>query len=48
MGVRFGWNMVYMQRHLDAMVGDCFVRHLSGLDATGLAPEFLIGEAFEL
>jgi len=48
MGVRFGRNMAYVQRHLEAMVVDCFVRHLSGLDAIGLAPELLIGEAIEL
>ena len=48
MGVRFGRSIAYVQRHLDAMVVDCLVRHLSGLDATGLAPEFLIDEAIEL
>lgn len=48
MGVRFARRIAYVQKHLDAMVVDSLVRHLSGLDATGLAPEFLQREQLEL
>jgi hypothetical protein len=37
-----------LERHLDAMVIDSLVRHLSGVDANCLAPEFLLKERVEL
>jgi len=48
MGISFTTQENVLQQHLDAMVVDSLVRHLSGVDANGLAPEFLIRERVEL
>ena len=41
MGVSFVSKRGLVENYLDAMVVDSLVRHLSGVDATSLAPEFL-------
>lgn len=48
MGISFMKQEGALERHLDAMVIDSLVRHLSGVDATCLAPEFLSKERVEL
>lgn len=48
MGISFTTQEGLLERHLDAMVIDSLVRHLSGVDATCLAPEFLSKESVEL
>ncbi len=48
MGISFTLQEGIIERHLDAMVIDSLVRHLSGVDANGLAPEFLLKEKVEL
>jgi hypothetical protein len=48
MGISFAMQEGQLERHLDAMVIDSLVRHLSGVDANCLAPEFLLKERVEL
>ena len=48
MGISFITREGSLERHLDAMVVDSLVRHLSGVDATCLAPEFLSKERVDL
>jgi len=48
MGISFTTQEGLLERHLDAMVIDSLVRHLSGVDANSLAPEFLLKEHVEL
>lgn len=48
MGISFTRQERLLERHLDAMVIDSLVRHLSGVDANCLAPEFLLKERIEL
>lgn len=48
MGISFTTQEGHLERHLDAMVIDSLVRHLSGVDANCLAPEFLLKERVEL
>lgn len=48
MGISFTLQEGLIERHLDAMVIDSLVRHLSGVDANCLAPEFLLKERVEL
>ena len=48
MGISFTTQEGLLERHLDAMVIDSLVRHLSGVDANSLAPEFLLKERVEL
>ena len=48
MGISFTTQENLLEQHLDAMVIDALVRHLSGVDANGLAPEFLLREKVEL
>jgi hypothetical protein len=48
MGISFTTQDGLLERHLDAMVIDSLVRHLSGVDANSLAPEFLLKERVEL
>jgi len=48
MGISFATQEGTLQRHLDAMVIESLVRHLSGVDANSLAPEFLLNERIEL
>jgi hypothetical protein len=48
MGVSFTTQENVLEQHLDAMVIDSLVRHLSGVDANCLAPEFLSKEKVEL
>ncbi len=48
MGVSFVSKKGLVETYLDAMVVDSLVRHLSGVDATSLAPEFIGRELVEL
>jgi len=48
MGVSFVSRKGLIENYLDAMVVDCLVRHLSGVDATSLAPEFIGRELVEI
>jgi len=48
MGVSFVSKKGLVERYLDAMVVDSLVRHLSGVDATSLAPEFIGRELVEI
>ena len=48
MGISFATQEGLLERHLDAMVIASLVRHLSGVDANSLAPEFLLKERVEL
>ena len=48
MGISFTKQEGLLERHLDAMVINSLVRHLSGVDANSLAPEFLLKESVEL
>lgn len=48
MGISFTRQEQHLEKHLDAMVIDSLVRHLSGVDANCLAPEFLSKERIEL
>ena len=48
MGISFTTQEGLLERHLDAMVINSLVRHLSGVDANCLAPEFLLKESVEL
>jgi Tfp pilus assembly protein PilZ len=48
MGVHFLAKNGLVQNYLDAMVVDALVRHLSGVDANSLAPEFMGKELVEL
>jgi hypothetical protein len=48
MGVSFLSKRGLVETYLDAMVVDSLVRHLSGVDATTLAPEFIDREFVEL
>jgi uncharacterized protein (TIGR02266 family) len=48
MGIRFTQKKGLVETYLDAMVVDSIVRHLSGVDATSLAPEFIGRELVEL
>jgi len=48
MGISFMTQEGHLERHLDAMVINSLVRHLSGVDANSLAPEFLLKERVEL
>jgi len=48
MGVSFVSKKGLVESYLDAMVVDSLVRHLSGVDATSLAPEFIGRELVEL
>lgn len=48
MGISFTFQAGGVERHLDTMVIDSLVRHLSGVDANCLAPEFLFKEKVEL
>ena len=48
MGISFTTQEGLLERHLDAMVINSLVRHLSGVDANCLAPEFLLKERVEL
>jgi Tfp pilus assembly protein PilZ len=48
MGVCFVSKKGLVENYLDAMVIDSLVRHLSGVDATSLAPEFIGRELVEL
>ena len=48
MGISFATQEGPLERHLDAMVIASLVRHLSGVDANSLAPEFLLKERVEL
>jgi uncharacterized protein (TIGR02266 family) len=48
MGVSFVSKKGMVETYLDAMVVDSLVRHLSGVDATSLAPEFLGRELVEI
>lgn len=48
MGISFKGRRELLQKHLDALVIDALHRHLSGVDANCLAPEFLIKEEVEL
>ena len=48
MGVSFVSKKGLVENYLDSMVIDSLVRHLSGVDATSLAPEFIGRELVEL
>ena len=48
MGISFATQEGLLERHLDAMVIASLVRHLLGVDANSLAPEFLLKERVEL
>lgn len=48
MGISFATQEGGLERHLDAMVVNSLVRHLSGVDANCVAPEFLLKERIEL
>jgi PilZ domain len=48
MGVHFKTKRGLIENYLDAMVIDALVRHLSGVDANALAPEFIGKELVEL
>jgi hypothetical protein len=48
MGVSFVSKKGLVETYLDAMVVDSLVRHLSGVDATSLAPEFIGRELVEI
>lgn len=48
MGISFTRQRLATERHLDALVIESLVHHLSGVDANCLAPEFLLREAVEL
>jgi Tfp pilus assembly protein PilZ len=48
MGVHFRGKKGLVENYLDAMVVDALVRHLSGVDANALAPEFIGKELVEL
>ena len=48
MGVSFVSKKGLVETYLDAMVVDSLVRHLSGVDATLLAPEFIGRERIEI
>ncbi len=48
MGVHFVAKKGLVETYLDAMVVDSLVRHLSGVDAHALAPEFLGRELVEI
>lgn len=48
MGVHFLAKRGLIENYLDAMVIDALVRHLSGVDANALAPEFIGKELVEL
>ena len=48
MGISLTTQEGHLERHLDAMVVNSLVRHLSGVDANCLAPEFLLKESVEL
>ncbi len=48
MGVSFVSKKGLVETYLDAMVIDSLVRHLSGVDATSLAPEFIGREFVEI
>lgn len=48
MGVNFVSKKGLIENYLDAMVIDSLVRHLSGVDANALAPEFIGKELVEL
>ena len=48
MGVSFLSKKGLVENYLDAMVVDTLVRHLSGVDATSLAPEFIGRELVEI
>jgi hypothetical protein len=48
MGVNFVSKRGLVENYLDAMVVDSLVRHLSGVDANALAPEFIGRELVEL
>ncbi|MGH9391074.1 MAG: PilZ domain-containing protein [Vicinamibacteria bacterium] len=48
MGVSFVAKKGLVESYLDAMVVDSLVRHLSGVDATLLAPEFIGRELVEI
>ena len=48
MGLSFLAKKGIVERYLDAMVVDALVRHLSGVDANSLAPEFIGRELVEL
>ena len=48
MGISFATQEGQLERHLDAMVINSLVRHLSGVDANSLAPEFVLKESVEL
>ena len=48
MGLSFVDKKGLVERYLDAMVVDALVRHLSGVDANALAPDFVEKELVEL
>jgi hypothetical protein len=48
MGISFVEKKGILERYLDAMVVDALVRHLSGVDANSLAPDFVGKELVEL
>jgi Tfp pilus assembly protein PilZ len=48
MGVSFVAKRGLVETYLDAMVVDSLVRHLSGMDANSLAPEFIGRELVEI
>jgi hypothetical protein len=48
MGLSFVDKKGLVERYLDAMVIDALVRHLSGVDANALAPDFVEKELVEL
>ena len=48
MGISFTTQEGHLERHLDAMVINSLVRHLSGVDANCFAPDFLLKERVEL
>ena len=48
MGVSFVSKKGLVETYLDAMVVDSLVRHLSGVDPTSLAPEFIGRELVEI
>ena len=48
MGISIATQEGGLERHLDAMVVNSLVRHLSGVDANCLAPDFLLKERIEL
>jgi Tfp pilus assembly protein PilZ len=48
MGLSFVDKKGLVERYLDAMVVDAIVRHLSGVDANALAPDFVQKELVEL